>query len=167
MKLRNNALSIALLFLLKTAAFGQLTIEKIDGSRTVTFPIGADISIKTPTESAKTDCKCFQTYRGKLISYDSDTITMVATKTQRFYFTDDSVATNVVTKLRFAKAETLTAVPNKSVMQITRYYKSRRKLDRSLIKGAVSNRMSGFKDSRRRRRRRRFIRTLIPPLNLN
>lgn len=125
-----NTLPIALLFFIRTTVFGQITIEKIDGSRTVTFPIGADISIKIPTETAKTDCDCFQTYRGELKNYEGDTITLLVNKKERRFFTEDSVAVQTVTNFRFTKSKTYTTIPNNSVIQITRHYKSRRKLDK-------------------------------------
>ncbi len=122
---------LAILFgcIFQNLVSGQLKLQTVNGKRKITIPSGTEISIKMPTETAKTTCECFQMVRGILKNYHSDTISMKILEQERRYFVDTSIGKSVVTQ--FGKEGNLIDSPifAKDVLSISKHFKSRKNLD--------------------------------------
>ncbi len=78
------ALLVALL--LPFFSFSQLTLQRLDGHRTIQFPIGDKIHVKLPTTSANENCDdCFQSYFGVLQQAEGDSLSIMLNSSERKY----------------------------------------------------------------------------------
>ena len=83
-------LNLFIILFLFTSQIGvaQLTLQKVNGSRTKVIPLGSELTIKFPTKTARKDCDCFQSYTGILKYATKDSVTMELSSERRYFAQD-------------------------------------------------------------------------------
>jgi hypothetical protein len=102
-------------------ATAQLTIQKMESSRKITFPAGSLIEIKLPTKTSRTDCNCFESYKGYLQLVEKDAVEIILTEEKRESVDDNKAAFQEFKTYEGGKTPTLARVPLTNVLAINRY----------------------------------------------
>jgi hypothetical protein len=102
-------------------ATAQLTIQKMESSRKITFPAGSLIEIKLPTKTSRTDCNCFESYKGYLQLVEKDAVEIILTEEKRESVDDNKAAFQEVKTYESGKTPTLARVPLTNVLAINRF----------------------------------------------
>jgi hypothetical protein len=119
-----NLLITGLLLMLATPSFGQITLEKIDGSSTKVLKPGDKIAIILPVPNQRPDCDCFRRFEGVLISNSSDSAALKLDKSELRFTDGHEIAHRVVSKYRYGGPIIRTVIPLTDAISILKMNKS-------------------------------------------
>jgi hypothetical protein len=97
----------------------QLTLQKVNRSKTKTIPNGTEIMLKFPTKTSKPDCDCYFEYTGKLVSASNDSLTLIIYSDERLFVDEYGISRTIYQQSKYPTGkEVESTIKIKNVMSL-------------------------------------------------